>query len=90
MIQGLERGTRFKPRPLCGTSARQEPPLTFDTYSSPSLVLGSVSTLKFPFSFPLVMTNLETQLGVLTKSLSSTGIRRMSLSTSFSFTLASY
>lgn len=64
--------------------------LTFETYRSPSFVWGSVSILKFLFSFPLMIWNFEIQFGVLIKSLSSTGIRRTSFSFSFSLTLAVY
>lgn len=60
------------------------------TYRSPSLVLGSVSILNCPLSFPLVTSNRAFQLEVFTKSLSSTGILVTSTFSWFSWTLALY
>lgn len=63
---------------------------TFMTYRSPSLVLGSVSILNCPLSFPLVTSKRAFQLEVFTKSLSSTGILVTSTFSWFSWTLALY
>ena len=60
------------------------------TDKTPSLVALSVLILKCPFSLPFKIVKLALQLALLIKSLSSTGILRISTLTVFSSTDASY